>query len=136
MYFWLIVFQVQIHIRECFFLPGWAWGRETLGGDVIFFPLKEGGCNFFWYSGDNSKILSGGEPPDPPPCITIYIISSWYHPLLLKRWKTLPQYLQAGRRGGGCDFLGVIKRRGVVIFSKTRVQNSHPPPSGNKRPLP
>ena len=52
---------------------------------------------------------------------------------MARHWPPMP----TGRsgRGGGCNFSRDAKG-GVVIFLKTRVPISRPPPPGNKRPLP
>ncbi len=72
--------------------------------------------NFLW-----------GSNPRLPFCITIYTMSFWYPPLLLKGWEDNDPniYRQVGE---GCDFSRIEK--GVLyfffFFLKTWVQDSHP----------
>ena len=102
-------------------------GREILVGG--------GGCNFFlgvvilgvlwrrFYTGI-SNIFSGGVPPDPPLCITVYIMSFLVSSTTFEMVGR-PQYLRGGQRG--VAIFPMSQKEGLYFFFlKTRVQNPNP----------
>ena len=123
-------------------LPG-EGGREILvgGGGCNFFPAERGGVVIFFGTlgtilRRSFKNLLWGRTPRPN-TLHYYL----YHVILVsittfqKVEDNGPNTYRPVGWGGGCNFLRVVKG-GVVIFPKTRVQNSQPPlPVINDRSL-
>ena len=76
------------------------------GGVVIF----EGTCILETILHRNFQKNSPGEYPQTPPpvCLTLYVMSFWYPPLLLKRWED--------NDGGGVEIFPASQKEGIIFF--------------------